>query len=162
MFYSCLSSTFRSAADSDTVWGCFLPSDYQTILSGLCPESECHYSSLNSFSKKQLFFELSHYPILIDQGKKSFSLDKWSGKKCYMVAARDLAIAWGDTPTFWDWISHPDPSLCFKKNKKIQIYVCFLTSFILILVLFVKMNMFEEVAKMKYVWRLEVHGKIRN
>ncbi|XVF69557.1 hypothetical protein PTKIN_Ptkin11bG0091000 [Pterospermum kingtungense] len=107
--FSCLSSTFRSAAASDSVWGYFLPSDYQTILSGSCP---------HSLTKKQLFFYLSHNPVLIDQGKKSFSLDKWSGKKCYMIAARDLAITWGDTPAYWDWISHPESR--FKEVAKLN------------------------------------------
>ncbi|KAF5959294.1 hypothetical protein HYC85_000503 [Camellia sinensis] len=35
----------------------------------------------------------------------SFSLEKWSGKKCYMLAARDLSIVWGDTPQYWKWTS---------------------------------------------------------
>ncbi|GKE35662.1 putative F-box protein PP2-B12, partial [Tanacetum coccineum] len=38
----------------------------------------------------------------------SFSLDKWSGKKCYMLAARDLSIVWGDTPRYWRWVSVPE------------------------------------------------------
>ncbi|PWA60794.1 F-box domain, cyclin-like protein [Artemisia annua] len=29
---------------------------------------------------------------------ESLSLDKRTGKKCYMLAARDLQIVWGDTP----------------------------------------------------------------
>ncbi|XVF04808.1 hypothetical protein REPUB_Repub05bG0117400 [Reevesia pubescens] len=99
--FSCLSSTFRSAAASDSVWANFLPSDYQTILSGSCDSSSLTFSS-----KKHLFYYLSHNPILIDQGKKSFWLDKWSGKKSYMIAPRDLVIVWGDTPAYWDWSSH--------------------------------------------------------
>ncbi|XVF69559.1 hypothetical protein PTKIN_Ptkin11bG0091100 [Pterospermum kingtungense] len=125
--FSCLSSTFRSAAASDTLWGGFLPSDYQTILSGSWLGS--HSPSLTFFNKKQLFFFLSYFHILIDQGKKSFLLDKWSGKKCYMIAPRDLVIAWGDTSEYWDWISHPE-------------------------------SRFEEVAKLKHVSWLEIHGKI--
>ncbi|KAL6193049.1 hypothetical protein ACLB2K_034134 [Fragaria x ananassa] len=39
---------------------------------------------------------------------QSFSLDKWSGKKCYMVAARDLVIVWADAPNYWKWISLPN------------------------------------------------------
>ncbi|KAM5561829.1 putative F-box protein PP2-B12 [Rosa sericea] len=38
----------------------------------------------------------------------SFSLDKWSGKKCYMIAARRLRIAWGDNPDIWTWKSLPE------------------------------------------------------
>ncbi|GKE32644.1 putative F-box protein PP2-B12 [Tanacetum coccineum] len=40
--------------------------------------------------------------------KVSFSLDKPTGKKCYMLAARDLSIVWGDTPRYWRWISLPE------------------------------------------------------
>ncbi|GKV39942.1 hypothetical protein SLEP1_g47635 [Rubroshorea leprosula] len=39
---------------------------------------------------------------------KSFSLHKRSGKKCYLLAARDLAITWGDTPRYWSWNSIQD------------------------------------------------------
>ncbi|KAG5573754.1 hypothetical protein H5410_063520 [Solanum commersonii] len=47
-------------------------------------------------------------PILIDGGKMSFSLDKKTGKKCFMVAARGLEIEWGGTPEYWEWLSHVD------------------------------------------------------
>ncbi|CAA2953722.1 Hypothetical predicted protein [Olea europaea subsp. europaea] len=39
---------------------------------------------------------------------QSFSLEKGTGKKCFMVAARDLFIVWGDTPEYWQWISLPE------------------------------------------------------
>ncbi|KAK8464767.1 hypothetical protein PHAVU_010G078180 [Phaseolus vulgaris] len=97
---SLVSSTFRSAAESDAVWDRFLPSDLHTLLS---------QSSSSSFpSKKHLYLHLCHNPLLIDHGKMSFQLDKVYGKKCYMLSARTLFIVWGDTPRFWRWISHPD------------------------------------------------------
>ncbi|OMP07564.1 hypothetical protein COLO4_07232 [Corchorus olitorius] len=103
---SCVSTAVKSAAASDYVWSNFLPTDYQTILSR---STEPHdLSSLSFSSKKQLFTYLSHNPILIDEGKKSFSLDKWSGKKIYMIAPRALQVVWGDTPAYWQWISHPE------------------------------------------------------
>ncbi|KAK6235513.1 hypothetical protein SCA6_010850 [Theobroma cacao] len=123
---SCLSATFRSAAASDSVWNSFLPPDYQTILSRW---AEADSSSLTFSSKKDLFFHLCHVPILVDEGRKSFSLDKWSGKKSYMIAPRDLLIAWGNTPAYWAWISHPE-------------------------------SRFKEVAKLNYVWWLEIRGMI--
>lgn len=126
---SCISSTFRSAAASDCVWDSFLPSDYQTILSGSCTDGQADSSSPTFSSKKHLFFYLAHNPVLVDEGKKSFSLDKWSGKKSYMIAPRDLQITWGDTPAYWDWISYPE-------------------------------SRFKEVAKLNYVWWLEIRGKI--
>ncbi|XP_027365554.1 putative F-box protein PP2-B12 isoform X2 [Abrus precatorius] len=89
---SLVSSTFRSAAESDAVWDKFLPSDCSTIVS--------HFSSLSIHSKKDLYLYLSQKPLLIDDGKKSFQLDKVYGKKCYMLSARSLFIVWGDTPRF--------------------------------------------------------------
>lgn len=44
-------------------------------------------------------------PIVILQ---SFSLDKWTGKKCFMMAASALTIVWGDTPRYWRWKSDPE------------------------------------------------------
>ncbi|KAL3351915.1 hypothetical protein AABB24_020149 [Solanum stoloniferum] len=45
----------------------------------------------------------------MDGGNLSFSLDKKTGKKCFMISARELAIVWGvDTPWYWEWIAHPD------------------------------------------------------
>ncbi|XP_062003290.1 putative F-box protein PP2-B12 [Rosa rugosa] len=98
---SLISRDFKSAADSDAVWDKFLPHETNEILS----HSE---SAIHAKSKKELYFTLSHNPIVIDDGKMSFSLDKWSGKKCYMIAARRLRIAWGDNPDIWTWKSLPE------------------------------------------------------
>ncbi|CDP04245.1 unnamed protein product [Coffea canephora] len=101
---SSVSSTFCSAAQSDDVWESFLPPDYRDILS----RSEQGIQLLPLYtSKKQLYLHLCDNPILIDNGTKSFSLEKSSGKKCYMLAARDLTIVWGDTPCYWQWIPLP-------------------------------------------------------
>ncbi|XP_059277966.1 F-box protein PP2-B10-like isoform X2 [Lycium ferocissimum] len=32
----------------------------------------------------------------------------WSGKKCFMVASRELSIAFVDNPRHWEWTTHPD------------------------------------------------------
>ncbi|KAJ9167091.1 hypothetical protein P3X46_021767 [Hevea brasiliensis] len=117
---SVVSSLFNNAAESDTVWERFLPTDFQSIIS----RSLDHQSlSASSSSKKQLYFRLCQNPILIDDGKKSFTLDKWTGKKCYMLSARDLTIVWGDTPTYWRWVSDPDSR--FKEVAEL-ISVCWL------------------------------------
>ncbi|KAL6146896.1 hypothetical protein ACLB2K_057572 [Fragaria x ananassa] len=101
---SLLSKVIRSAAESDAVWDKFIPPETQiTILSH--PNS---LSSPNFKSKKDLFMTLCDNPVLINEGTMSFSLDKWSGKKCYMIASKGLRIAWGDTPWYWEWISLPD------------------------------------------------------
>ncbi|XP_004302127.1 PREDICTED: putative F-box protein PP2-B12 isoform X2 [Fragaria vesca subsp. vesca] len=100
---SSVSRSFRSAAESDAVWSKFLPPDIPTNLSHSGPDApNCRSKS------KELYLALCHDPVLIDEGKMSFSLDKWSGKKCYMVAARALEIVWADTPNYWKWISMPD------------------------------------------------------
>ncbi|KAG2402181.1 F-box protein [Vigna angularis] len=97
---SLVSSTFQSAAESDAVWHKFLPSDFHTLLS--------QYPSSSFPSKKHLYLHLCQNPLLIDNGKKSFQLDKVYGKKCYMLSARTLFIVWGDTPRYWAWTSLPD------------------------------------------------------
>ncbi|XP_071716952.1 putative F-box protein PP2-B12 [Rutidosis leptorrhynchoides] len=101
---SLVCSLFRSAAEWDVVWESFLPEDYRNIVlaaaDGGCSSS---YST-----KKQLYLCLCDRPIIIDGGNKSFSLDKRTGKKCYMLAARDLFIVWSDTPHYWRWISLPE------------------------------------------------------
>ncbi|KAM1095890.1 hypothetical protein FF1_010730 [Malus domestica] len=128
-----VSRSFRSAADSDAVWGRFLPPDIHTILSSSSPSMSVqplHVApSSASKTKKELYLALCDNPVLIEQGKLSFSLDKWSGKKCYMIAARALSIVWANTPQYWKWISIPD-------------------------------SRFEEVAELVDVCWLEIHGRI--
>ncbi|GLT63114.1 hypothetical protein SLA2020_356990 [Shorea laevis] len=95
---SLVSPFFNSVASSDAVWIKFLPADYQNLVP----------ASPSVSSLKNLYLSLCDHPVLIEDGKKSFSLHKRSGKKCYMLAARDLSIIWGDTPRYWSWNSVPD------------------------------------------------------
>ncbi|KAA8545203.1 hypothetical protein F0562_019908 [Nyssa sinensis] len=97
---SLVSSTFRSAADSYVVWERFLPSDYWDIVSR-------SVTPLKFSSKHELFFCLCN-PILIDGGNKSFTLEKSTGKKSYILSARELSITWGDEPTNWSWKYIPE------------------------------------------------------
>ena len=60
-----VSTIFRSASLSDAVWHRFLPSDYHSIIS-----RSTSSSSSSSSSKQDLYFTLSHRPIIIDHGKK--------------------------------------------------------------------------------------------
>ncbi|KAE9598150.1 putative phloem protein [Lupinus albus] len=32
-----------------------------------------------------------------------FSIEKKTGKICYLLSAKELSIAWGDNPFFWSW-----------------------------------------------------------
>ncbi|KAF8388381.1 hypothetical protein HHK36_027047 [Tetracentron sinense] len=77
------------------MWERFLPSDYREIISRSVSPSPVVFSS-----QKDLYFRLCSHPILLDEGNTSFALDKRSGKKCYMVGARQLSIIWGDAPQF--------------------------------------------------------------
>ncbi|XP_045794159.1 putative F-box protein PP2-B12 [Trifolium pratense] len=86
---SVVSKTFHSASNSDDVWNRFLPSD-----SNLIDAIFSWYPYLaNLPSKKAMFLALPNPPIIIDNGKKSFQLDKKSGKMFYMLSARSLTIA---------------------------------------------------------------------
>ncbi|KAG5073118.1 hypothetical protein AAZX31_03G213900 [Glycine max] len=99
---SLVSPTLRSCANSDTVWRSFLPSDYEDIVS-----SAVNPFILSFSSYKQLFHALCH-PLLIDQGNKSFKLEKSSGKKSYIISARELSIAWSSDPMMWSWKPIPE------------------------------------------------------
>ncbi|XP_041016497.1 F-box protein At2g02240-like [Juglans microcarpa x Juglans regia] len=100
---SCVSTTFRSAADSDAVWDRFLPPECQSIISRSADSSSILFSS-----KKELYLRLCDHPLLIDDGKKSFFLEKRSGKKCFMLSPKELVIIWIETPRYWKWTSLPD------------------------------------------------------
>ncbi|KAJ4955528.1 hypothetical protein NE237_012311 [Protea cynaroides] len=100
---SVVSSIFRSAVDSDSVWERFLPSDIRLILSSSVSPSLPNFSS-----KKEQFLHLCDNPLLIDNGTKTFALEKSSGKKCFMIGAKELSIAWGGTPMYWNWPSLPE------------------------------------------------------
>ncbi|KAL9408675.1 hypothetical protein AB3S75_047121 [Citrus x aurantiifolia] len=101
---SVVSRVFRSAADSDSAWENFLPSDYKQIISNSVSDS----SLITSLSKKDLYFHLCHNPIIINNGTMSFALEPESGKKCYMVGARGHSIAGADEPYTWILTSLPE------------------------------------------------------
>ncbi|KAI3960036.1 hypothetical protein MKW98_016760 [Papaver atlanticum] len=124
---SCLvSSVFKSAAESDALWDEFLPSDYKDIIARASPPPPSSSSSsspspspaadstytaattgISFSSKKELYYRLCNEPLLIDGGRKSFALEKSSGKKCFMLGAKELFIIWGGTPKYWRWREFP-------------------------------------------------------
>ncbi|CAA0815575.1 Putative F-box protein PP2-B12 [Striga hermonthica] len=65
---SAVASTFRSASQSDVVWGRFLPSDYRDLISGAVDGPDALLSKFRS--KKDLYLHLCDHPILIDGGRK--------------------------------------------------------------------------------------------
>ncbi|CAI8615396.1 unnamed protein product [Vicia faba] len=93
---SLTSSVLQSMADSDHVWEKFLPHNYQQIVSRLVGPP------LLFSTKKELFAALCK-PLLIDDGNKMFSIEKKTGKICYMLSARELSITFGNTPLYWSW-----------------------------------------------------------
>ncbi|PON42629.1 Phloem protein [Parasponia andersonii] len=120
---SLVSSTFSSAAQSDVVWERFLPSDYQELLLRLV-------KAFNFYTKRELFFYLCN-PVLIDGGRKSFKIEKSSGKKSYLLSARELFITWATEPMYWSWQQH------------------------------VPESRFTEVVELRTISWLEIYGKIR-
>ncbi|KAK0577757.1 hypothetical protein LWI29_038184 [Acer saccharum] len=96
---ACVSTTFRSATDSDGVWDRFLPPEYSSSSSS----SSTTWSALR---KKELYFRTCHN--LIHNGKMSFWFDLQSGKNCYMISARELNIVDGDDIYDWCWYSIPE------------------------------------------------------
>ncbi|MCL7048817.1 hypothetical protein MKW94_017515 [Papaver nudicaule] len=106
---SIVSPIFRLAADSNVVWEKFLPLDYRDIISRLC-SPVASYSSM-----KELYFHLCN-PVRIDDGKMTFSLEKSSGKKCYMISPTELSITWDNEPMHWTWKSIP--------QSRYNFYIC--------------------------------------
>ncbi|XP_071736348.1 putative F-box protein PP2-B12 isoform X2 [Rutidosis leptorrhynchoides] len=95
--FAAISKLFNAAADSDSVWERFLPSDYRDVI-GRAVSAPVVFDS-----KKQLYVQLSDSYLLLDRGRLAFKLDKETGKKCYMLGARDLSIAWQDDARYWEW-----------------------------------------------------------
>ncbi|CAA7043799.1 unnamed protein product [Microthlaspi erraticum] len=92
-----VSRAFKSAAKSDIAWEKFLPPEYASLV----PRSP------DFSSKKDLYFSLCDDPVLIDDGKKRFWLEKANGKRCIMLSAVSLSITWGDNPLYWQSIPSP-------------------------------------------------------
>ncbi|KAD5803668.1 hypothetical protein E3N88_15028 [Mikania micrantha] len=96
---SLISKGVRRFANSDVVWERFLPADYEEIISR-------SVSPVNYSSKKDLYFRLCDSPIILDDGNLSFYLHKQNGKKCFMLGAKALSVAWS-TSVFWRYKYSP-------------------------------------------------------
>ncbi|KAK4748767.1 hypothetical protein SAY87_015353 [Trapa incisa] len=97
---SAVSRAFRAAAGSDVAWRAFLPPELDDIMSRVTSSPLLPPSSS---PKRDVYFSLCDNPVLIDEGITSFSLHRWTGKRCFMLGARSLFIVWGDTPRYWRW-----------------------------------------------------------
>ncbi|KAG7585500.1 Phloem protein 2-like [Arabidopsis thaliana x Arabidopsis arenosa] len=96
-----VSSVFRLAGDSDFVWGKFLPFDYQNIIS----QSTDHH---RSFSSKKEIYRCLCDSLLIDNARKLFKINKFSGKISYILSARDISITYSDHASYWSWSNVSD------------------------------------------------------
>ncbi|XP_044960403.1 F-box protein PP2-B11-like isoform X2 [Hordeum vulgare subsp. vulgare] len=85
-------TALRAAADYDEVWGSFLPADCADILARCSTADDEHRRE--GETKKELFCRLCDCPVILDGGKLSFSLDRHSGAKKYMIPAKALWYGW--------------------------------------------------------------------
>ncbi|VVA94460.1 unnamed protein product [Arabis nemorensis] len=98
---SAVSPVFRLAGDSDFVWEKFLPSDYRSLIS----RSTDNHRSFSS--KKEIYRCLCDF-LLIDNARKMFKINKFSGKISYNLSARDISITWSDQASYWSWSNVSD------------------------------------------------------
>jgi len=95
-----VSTTFRSAAYSDSVWNKFLPRQcYQILPKAVTPVAFA--------SKRELYFRLCK-SILIDGGTKIFWLERSTSKIGYMLSARAIWIIWSNDQRYWCWASRDE------------------------------------------------------
>ncbi|KAK1383952.1 Phloem protein 2-6 [Heracleum sosnowskyi] len=106
-------SSLRLIADSDAVWERFLPPDYQQVSRAMTQRGH-NRDLLSNCAKKELYQYLCDHPLLIDSGAMSICLDKWTGKWCFMIAARELGIAGSDDEENWRWT--PDSKSRFSET----------------------------------------------
>ncbi|KAM0056378.1 putative phloem protein [Helianthus debilis subsp. tardiflorus] len=120
-----ITKAFKSVADSDRVWERFLPPDYREVIARAA-------APVVFGSKKQLYRHLSESYILLDRGYLGFKLEKKSGKKCYMLGAKDLIFYMGEdeaADNTFEWGRLPE-------------------------------SRFEDVAIARDAWPLDIRGKI--
>lgn len=98
-----VASSFRLIADSDAVWERFLPSEYQLFVSRAMTQRGHNRDLLSNSSKKELYQYICDHPLLIAGDGMSISLDKWTAKWCFMIAARELRILGADDKANWRW-----------------------------------------------------------
>jgi hypothetical protein len=140
-----VSPAFRAAADSDAVWSRFLPSDLAPLAYPEAPPpqskkelftrlSTTHtlladgltviYSYIcSSYCSLNAFLEEIETPCCAaDPVLQSAWLDRESGGKCHMVAARAMWICWGHVPEYWRWIPHAGSRYSLLINSTIHLF----------------------------------------
>ncbi|MFS7946215.1 putative phloem protein [Helianthus anomalus] len=150
-----VASSLRSAAESDIVWDRFLPSDLPRSLSR-------SHTQLNVSSKKDLFFQLCGC-IPMDGGIRSFSLDKVSGRKYWILSARTLSISSSNEPNHWTWTANST-----SRFVRILYYLFSMITLVLPLLYsngssfyFHILCRFSEVIELKTITNMEIEGRIQ-
>ncbi|KAI9180243.1 hypothetical protein LWI28_002705 [Acer negundo] len=121
---ACVSTTFRSTADSDVVWDRFLPPEYSS-------SSSSSFTTWSALWKKELYFRTCHN--LIHNGNMIFWFDLLSGKNCYMISPRELYIQDGDNNLCWWWFAIPNPDVDARRGVLDSSYVFLSNSLSLLL-----------------------------
>ncbi|CAH9085064.1 unnamed protein product [Cuscuta epithymum] len=114
--FSIISKRFKSASDSDNAWSKFVPSDIDDIIS----KSSTPFPLESPPTKKQLFFSLSGFSFVLEEGKKVFYLDKHTGKKCVMISAAELEFSGANVSN--QLLTTYDPHARFKEVAKLTLY----------------------------------------
>ncbi|KAK4741631.1 hypothetical protein SAY87_025219 [Trapa incisa] len=112
---SSVSSIFQLTGNSSALWRKFLPPDYESIIA-----RSNNPSQLLDLPLKKVYSSLCRYPILIDNGYKSFWLNRLTGKKCYMLSARALTIDPGMIRKCWKWTSIYHPKSRFSQVARLH------------------------------------------
>ncbi|GMN62512.1 hypothetical protein TIFTF001_031596 [Ficus carica] len=114
---SLVSPLFRSASDSDVVWKKFLPSDYRDVV--------VYQSSttLNSMTKKALYFHLCDNPIIIGDGKMGtrveIGIEVGSGSGFgFGMGSRTKTESWSEIPILV-LVVEPYPTLQLDHGRKL-------------------------------------------
>ncbi|PUZ38783.1 hypothetical protein GQ55_9G223500 [Panicum hallii var. hallii] len=98
-----VSPAFRAAADSDHVWGRFIPEDHRRAPVALRPAAA---AAGRADTKKDAYLGLCDGGVPVGGGCRLW-LDRASGAKCYALSARRLSLPWEDGEFSWRWVPHP-------------------------------------------------------
>ncbi|CAL5033481.1 unnamed protein product [Urochloa decumbens] len=98
-----VSPAFRAAADSDHVWGRFIPTSRSLPLLQQLPRS----------NSKAAYLGLCDAGAVVDDGDGGGGgpvrawLEKATGARCYALSARRLSLPWDDGEFCWRFKPHP-------------------------------------------------------
>ncbi|KAJ4831815.1 hypothetical protein Tsubulata_040606 [Turnera subulata] len=84
----------RDVAESNALWDRFMPSEGSEIIS-----LSIAFKPLIFESAKQKYFYLCHKAVFLDDGFMCFTLDKQTGKRCFMIAP----TVWSILGDGWEW-----------------------------------------------------------